>query len=446
MYRVVVLLNFVFLFFFEGFSQSELAINALPYMGVHNSFSQPAYLVFTPYKLDVNIIGAKASMFNQSFTPGRKTTVDDVMTGGSKFSDLFAVGGSNIFVNASVVLPSALYAIDNKNVVSFSSRIRAIGFSALREFNALDFFVKGFQEGDAGLDNAVVSAFALAWSEFNFGYSRVLYQKSNHSFSAGVNAKLLMGAASMYFGVDGLSFKTDGSTLKDLNGDLTFYYNDSMDELAQGKDVKIFSNPGFGFDFGLAYKLASEDTSSLLGYKLKLGFSLLDFGSVKFSSGESSINGNVSAQNQTIEAYSDVKSPEELSKRISDNFNVSNERKDSYTVTLPRKFSLNADYNVWKKFYVGANLSYSSLRILKEVKERSGFNNVAALNLRYEKKRWGVYLPYSYHSILKSELGLSGRIGPIILGSNNIFSSLMSNKNYSSLNLYFAARFTILKK
>jgi hypothetical protein len=292
----------------------------------------------------------------------------------------------------------------------------------------------------------VASAFALAWSEFNFGYSRILYEQSNHSFSAGINAKFLMGAASVFFGVDDLSFQTEGATLKDLNGNLTFYYNDGMDELAEGKDVKIFSNPGFGFDFGLAYKLASKDSSNLLGYKLKAGISLLDFGSVKFSSSENSINGNINAQNQSIDNYSDVQSPDELSEKIKDNFNVSNERKDSYTVTLPRKISLNADYNVWRKFYIGANLSYSSLKLVKEVKKRSGFNNVAAINLRYEKKRWGVYLPYSYHTILKSELGLSGRIGPIILGSNNIFSSLMSNKGYSSLNLYFVARFTILKK
>jgi hypothetical protein len=140
MKKVIIILSVFSVFCFKGIAQGELAINALPYMGVHNSFSQPGYLVYSPYKLDANIIGLKASMFNQSFMPGNRSSVDDVLAGEAKLRDLFAVGGRDVFVSASIVLPSALYSIDEKNVISFTSRIRAVGHASLREFNAMDFF------------------------------------------------------------------------------------------------------------------------------------------------------------------------------------------------------------------------------------------------------------------------------------------------------------------
>ena len=414
-------------------------------MGVYNSFSQPAYLVYSPYKFDANIIGAKASLFNKSFMPGSSTGIEGVLSNGGKIGDIFALREQSVLVNANVVLPSFMYAINDKNAISISSRVRAIGYAFSTDFNVLKFFMGGLPDGNINSEGDVIAGFALAWSEFNLGYSRVIYERNRHSFSAGLNAKLLLGAASVYFGVDNLTFETRGSVVENLEGDLSFYYNDQVDELAGGKDVKIFSNPGLGVDVGIAYKLENKDPSKGLSHKLKVGVSMLDFGAVKFSSSENSLQGSVDGANQEIKDYAIVESPEELSKQITDDFNVTNDVEPTYTVNLPMKITLNIDYNIWYNFYLGTNVSMSSINFVKQSNLKAR-NDSYAGTLRYETKYIGLSIPYSYNQILKSQLGVSARLGPLVFGSSNIFTTLIKDTDFGFLNLFVAGRFTILKK
>jgi hypothetical protein len=68
-----------------------------------------------------------------------------------------------------------------------------------------------------------------------------------------------------------------------------------------------------------------------------------------------------------------------------------------------------------------------------------------AVTPRWESKWFGVYLPLSFNEYLLYNLGISFRLGPLVIGTGDILGTLMK-REYASLDIHMGLRLIFPKK
>ncbi|RYZ25419.1 MAG: hypothetical protein EOO10_18320, partial [Chitinophagaceae bacterium] len=203
----------------------------------------------------------------------------------------------------------------------------------------------------------------------------------------------------------------------------------------------------FGFDAGLVYEYRGhlnnfkyirndDETSSevkrrdLNKYIFKLGVSLLDAGMFRFTKA-ASVNSfgaditNWDIRNSRYASLTEFDTA--LANRVTP---LANDARD-YNMYLPGALSVQMDIRFVKGLYLNA-MAYRPLKIGSEKGTR--FNNYGYYSLtpRYEKRHFGIYIPYTFSD--KDEitnyrdnwLGLTLRLGPVFFGSSNLGSMVFN--------------------
>lgn len=215
-----------------------------------------------------------------------------------------------------------------------------------------------------------------------------------------------------------------------LTGDFTYAisYSDEQDSVDYFNEL----SSGIGADFGFVYEyrsnssIADSNGNNPRGfnqYKLKIGLSILDIGSIAYDNGQITdyiINGNVSAQELEDDFIETL-----------DNNASQNKYNEGFKVSLPTSMHLNIDYNLHNKFYLNLDLNQSL------VDKNAYFNNnrvnLITFTPRYETRIFGAYLPVSTSSLGKMAIGAGIRLGPLYVGSGTIFSNLSKQSNIANI-------------
>jgi hypothetical protein len=435
-------------------AQSYIGFLTDNYSGVHGVISNPANIVDSRFKTDINLVGASVFAGNDYYG----VNVMDAFKEDYDF-DLDATkspsNDNNIFVNADVLGPSFMFNLSEKSSIAIFSRVRA--FSSINEINGNtvdaidddttdDFFV---DEGD-------FSVFGQAWAEVGLTYARVFMNREQHFLKGGLSLKYLQGAGSGY--VHGknvtVDYDADGAGLDigsfDSTGELTYGRFDNFDD--EDYEFDLPNATGFGVDLGFVYEWrpnhadytktnTNGDAYTLKHknkYKVKLGLSITDLGSINYKEGEEDVydinNINVSEE--------DFDNAEDIEEFLNDFYTLTNSS-TGYKAKLPTALHFNADWNFSGKFYLNLNTDFALTKRGKE--NTSRISNIASLTPRFESRWFSLYVPMSMVENNGFQAGAGLRMGFLYLGSGSVLTALTSD-NTKGADVYAGLKIPVYQK
>lgn len=457
---------------FTGFSQSN-------YAGVSGIYSQPASIVDGRMKFDMNLIGFNLGAYNNYVGVKREAFKKTASWGtilkaenadqyfpafkDTAFLDHYTVertNGRNKSVYAAVRIagPSFMVNINRKNAIALSSSVRSYvnvdGVSpdlaklAYEEFKYPSLWV-------TNLENKYLSVQEMTWAEYGLTYAHVFKDDNEHYFKGGATVKLLQGIQSAYMFVEDLkyNFHTD-TTLSLFESNVNYGHSDNLNfrdiQLGgSGTGTQVFdysqSYPGIGFDFGVVYEwrpnykdhkfdmdgekdLWRKDQNK---YKLKVGLSVTDIGSIKFKKGSTSGDFKADVGFWNLKPI-EPKTVGEFDDTLKTRFESTN-KSSTYRMNLPTAISLQVDYQIWKDVYV----NFTPFIALQFKKNDTKVHEISSLMLtpRWDHKWFGVFIPVQYNFLDGFRAGAAVRLGPIIVGSSNL-APLVGQKTVYGADLY----------
>lgn len=388
-------------------------------IGVHSMTLNPALSTLTRTKLDINVFSASSFAGSDYFSIDL-SDLGNLVDGFEIDEDVETnpKPDNNFFGNVDVLGPSVLMRLNERSVVSLTTRMR--GFFNLNNIDG-DFYEYATNEETGKVDFTAemedLSGIVHVWGEAGLGYSRILVQKPAHSFSAGAQFKVLIGAGGIYGTSPQLS--ADYSSPTDMittRGSLDYGYSTGFDP-----ENIDFSDPQIGFaaDLGFVYELKGNTTG--VDYKLRAGLSVLDIGNVNYSQGYRAnydMDKTIAGEEFSEKDFQDV---------LDDNYSAT-ERPFEGKLGLPTSLQIFADYGINHRLYVSVQAGMALSRD-GEIPVSQVINTVT-LTPRLEMKWLSIYSPLSYRQYdSKPSWGLGLRAGPVIIGSGSVLTNLLSTKS-----------------
>ena len=176
-------------------------------------------------------------------------------------------------------------------------------------------------------------------------------------------------------------------------------------------------------------------------YEVKVGFSVLDLGGVSFDKDPDSYDREMTLDVNSWDLTNvQLSSIQDFDDTLNTRFPmIAAGNEETYFMNLPLAISAQVDWNIDYGFYLGASafLSPTGTDVNKV-----GHLTRATLNPRYESKWFGAGVPLSYQAYSGFDAGLYLRLGPLVVGSHNLFKTLFAD-NVSGYNLWFAFKVPI---
>ncbi len=440
------------------------------YAGVNGTDLQPASVVDSRYKVDVNIFGLSYGIYN-NFAGIKKSAFKH--TGGLFTGDYPAFKDSafaqkylnyrtnsqdkNLYLGGQFYLPSFLVTINNKNAFAFKWKIRTI-FNVDGLSNDLATLITHKLDYPSlfnlKLKNQNVNIQTMSWAEYGLTYGHVFKDDGKHFLKAGATVKLLQGLQAGYMKINDLNYEfTTDTTLSLFQTQVSYGHSTNFDINQNEITYKYVSSPSIGFDLGVVYewrpgfenfKYDMDGETNLYRkdknkYKLKVGLSLLDIGKVKFKKDPDSRDFVANINYWDISKVS-VSNIEHFDDTIKKKF-VALPSPESFKMSLPTSLSAQIDFNIYQDFYI----NFTPYYVFQFKKDAIRVHNVSTYSLtpRWDHKWFGVFVPVSYDAMRNTKVGLGLRLGPVIIGTNN-FAPLISKKDIYGADLYLLFKIPIL--
>jgi outer membrane protein OmpA-like peptidoglycan-associated protein len=458
--------------FYQARSQDFTGFNQSNYAGVTGVYQQPASIVDSRMKFDMNLIGVNIGAYNNylgvkrdafkkqgSWSDPTFPAFQDTM-----FQEHYLIPKNNgkdkaFMVNNRIAMPSFMININKRNAIALTWNIRNyvnvdgvsqdLATLAYNEFVYPSLWVTNLQ-------NKNLSVQEMSWAEYGLTFAHVFKDDNEHYFKGGVTVKLLRGIQSAYMFANDLkyNFQTD-TTVSIFQSHINYGHSDNFEfgnqSLNGGASAYSFdysqSYPGFGFDVGLVYEWRPKYNSYEYGkekerdmyfedrsktkYKLKIGLSATDIGSIKFKKGSVSndFNANVGYWNLKPIQPNTIG---ELDDTLAARFGSTGGSK-TYKMNLPTAFSAQIDYNLGKNFYL--NLTpYIALQFKKNDTKIHDWSSIT-FTPRWDHKWFGAFIPFQYSFLSGPKVGLAVRLGPLVIGTTNL-TPLVSKANVYGADLY----------
>ncbi|NRA93035.1 MAG: hypothetical protein HRU26_10210 [Psychroserpens sp.] len=371
-----------------------------------------------------------SSLFNSSF---------DIQDDAERFKR----DSNNFFLNADVLGPSFMFNLNDKSSIGVITRARA--FFNLNDFNGelFEAILDDFESDDnIVFDSENLNGTVHGWAEIGVTYGRILMDKQNHLIKGGVTLKYLMGFGALFAdspGLNGTYFRAPETLV--TQGELNYNFTQGFD--GDNFDTSDIGS-GIGLDLGFTYQWnpeAEEDNDdddsnfrNFTDYKLKVGVSVTDIGSIKYKDAE--------FNSYNMNALVDASTFEDLEEFLDNNYQ-NTQSFDDVNIKLPTALRVLVDYRINNKFLVSANTILSMVK--RENELANAVNNSLMLTPRYETKWLSAFIPVSIRQFDDFAVGAGVRFGPLTLGSGSIFTNLISDKSRTA-DAFVALKVPLYKK
>ena len=487
----IILSLLLFLQSFSSFSQQWLGISSSNYAGTYGIYSNPANIADSRYKFFMNISGANAEFINNyaswaapfSFFGLSTNTVPDkykAANGLTAFKNSYILEArtkpnSVAFAAADIRGPSMFYTFEKaKFTLGLTSRIRVLTNLSNTTSDVAHIIVNGTIVPDLYGISQKNNHFALnmnGYSEMGFTFGVILRESDQDFFKVGVTVKRVNGLLNLHALSDDFDFTISRNALnikkqdvnfKTLSGTFGLTNNEALSSANFSPDW-LFGNlaagTGYGFDIGAVYefrpdfdkydmkikgKWQTDGTKNK--YLYRISAALLDIGSLNFNNPKYVNQTKISGGNIMIlpGTFNKIESPNRLYSQVNNAFDLTdNDYNHSFVSPLPMAFSANFDYKFSEKIYLNATW-IQSLRNPKSL----GMNQPSMLAIipRYESKFMEVALPIALQNGYRNfTVGLSGRIGPFFIGSDNL-AGILNIGNPKGISGYFGLFLPIFRK
>ena len=437
----IILFVFLIVNVFTIKSQSYTGYFNDNYAGVQSVIYNPASIVDSRFKTDVNLFSISATGENDYYG----VSISDLFTRGyslEKEAKTFPSKDNNFVGNVDIMLPSFMMNIAPKHSIALYTRARVVSNflelngdlvnKILNDFDTSDSF--NLQEGDFNIQEN-------SWAELGASYATILINKKQHFLKGGVTVKYLQGVANTYINgrnlsVDYIQNDPDILILNELVSTGQISIGGNIDFTSQSSDFEFSQGSnGVGFDFGFQYEwrpdyekydLDNQDGKTFKNvnkYKLRAGVSITDLGSIKYKGATQ----NVFDVNMTVNEE-DFSSADGISNLL-ENYYTKINTSIGVKFKLPTMLHLNFDYNIINKFYLNLNSDLSL--VSKATVNSSLLSNAVNLTPRYESKWFSAYVPVSWMEISGFQMGTGIRIGSLFFGSGSVVTNLFSKESKS---------------
>ncbi|MFT6849749.1 MAG: hypothetical protein ACJATA_000547 [Sphingobacteriales bacterium] len=434
-------------------SQNFTGLKGSSYAGINSIYHNPALMVDSRMKLDVNILTTNVAAGNNFLSYEYLT---------NEFFEDLSEKKKNVYFNLDVRGPSAMYTFDGRSVtelfqyftVAIHSRVRvAVSVSNMNP-NTAQLAFRGLEDSSVQKLNYFDPEFnidAMAWTELGVSGGRTIVENGKHFVHAGLHIKKLTGGASMFFRNKNARFYGENEdTLIIRDVDFTYGYSDE-NLFGNIRDENLYEVPGsgIGMDIGLVYEFREDRykrtykqrlTNSENKYLYRFGVALIDFGKINFNGYRSRVV-RYTGDNFVSRAEMDsIGKPDDVNK-LSDRKFEKQEEVDGYKMSLPTHLNFTADLNIGNGLYVNAGWVLSLRN-----QNKPGVNQPDFFSLipRFEKKGVEFALPVSLRDFDNLEYGFMARFGVVTLGADNIRGAISGK--VKNADVYLALRIPIYRK
>lgn len=425
-------------------AQNYQAFYGSNYFGSLNATQNPASILHNPYKWDLTLFSGQYTATTNALVANKKTPFKLPLS--ADFTMIPGEFDRYAYVNTDFHILNGRFSINNRNAVGFGANIRGYGNLASLPFFYSDTittttsFFKANNHNDFHL-----MLEESAWLEIYGSYATTVLENSMGKLNAGVTLKFTKGITSGIAEVKDVNLVSgisdEGPDIFLRNGRAFYGYSATHDVYEDTKNASGMLKsalPGFSFDAGVEFIVNSSVVSSFndgpseYDYSWKFGISLLDIGwnnfkysrnSMSFANLHENING-VTANNKLYE----VQSVAEMNDSLSTMVNSAAHLTGNYKVINPARVVLNADHKINEEFAVNANLSLN-LTSLAGGRYSVNEKQLFTITPRWEKHKFGLYMPIQINTDGKLWLGGAGRIGPVFMGLHNIPNALFGGNH-----------------
>lgn len=415
------------------------------YSGIHGVTLNPANIVNSPFKADINLISGSGFLGSDYFG----INIQDILKSDSGFDfDLdtkkFPKDDNNFFLNMDILGPSFMFNLNKKSSIGITTRVRA--FLNINNINGelYESVADGFDNTeDFNLNMEDFNGTIHTWAEVGLTYGRILLKNEDNLLKGGLTFKYLLGAGSAFFSAPSVTgqYNAAANTLT-TTGNLN--YGLSQEDFdAEDLDLNNLT-AGFGIDLGLAYqwneKNKNVETDSLIPryrkYKLKISASITDIGSIDYKESEVTTYD----LNNTVDAASFDQGDTEQT--LNDNYsNVTT--LGSTKIKLPTALNLLIDYKIKGKLY--ASLASSFSLVTNNSPTANSIINSVTIAPRIETSWFSIYSPISIRQYGDVAWGAGLRLGPLTVGSGSVLTNLLSDTSKFT-DVYFGLKIPVYRK
>lgn len=409
-----------------SFGQSYIGHTVDNFSGIHGVTYNPATIVESNLKADINLFSVSAFGGSDYFG----INVSDIITsdGGFDFeedTERFTSNSNNFFLNLDAMGPSFMFNLSPKSSIGIITRARS--FYNLNDINGelYETIVDDLDsEGDFTFDSQNLNGTVHAWAEIGLAYGRVLIDNNNHLLKGGVTLKYLQGAGAAFISSPGLQGNyVSASELLSTRGSLNYGTTQGFDS----NDINFDNLSGsFGLDLGVVYQWHPDKENNGTRYyqdyyKLKVGLSVTDIGSINYDNSEIKTY-DMNAQNVDTSTFED-----DVEDFLDQNYNSTTD-KGSSKLNLPTALHVLIDYRLTNKFLISAQADLAMTSNAASFLGNSIINTVTVAP-RLETKWFSFYAPLSFRQYGDVAFGGGFRLGPLSVGSGSVFSNLLSDSS-----------------
>jgi hypothetical protein len=485
-------------------AQDFLPVLSDNYMGINQATLQPAAIADSHFERDFSLVGFNCDIYNDAMRFKSEWLLNPLgvlMYDGwwdqNTYLDKANGKEKDFFMSQSIIGPSFMVSIGEKNALGFIFRLRSItNTDGLTEplFRSIYSEYDDSQYWNQWYLDRQMRSVQHVFGDYGLLYAREIMNIGPHFLKAGVSVKFLHGIAAAYVQSDSLYFYYDGTepTSEDpvswnspyvqggLSGNWGQY--DETGNYDYAINYQMTAKPSVGFDIGFVYEfrprykqyfynvdgrryLVRKDKNK---YLLKVGISLLDVGRLKYRKEYNSFNLSAAFTPDYVQRYQNginstptntewldartasfsfmeyVNFVDTLYHRYLTDRGVEKAGEDPgyFKLKLPTAFSVQVDVKVYQRFYVNAT-SYTALNQGFDYAPNSHYITNYSLTPRYEQKWLTVMLPIQYNQFGKVNVGLGIRTAFVYFGVTNLFSAMI--KDSYGLNVYIGAKFPVFK-
>ena len=297
------------------------------YMGINQAMLQPAAIVDSRFRVDVNVFGMNSDIYNNlvRFKTAGVVNPFNMMTNENWWDDYSYMAepdgkDKTAFVNQTVLGPGFLITLNAKHAIGFTSRVRHIAnvdaFSeALARSMYTDFRctpdcpeIAGYW--DRWYYDQDIRAVNHIFSDYGISYATEIFDLDAHYLKGGVTVKLLQGIGGAYMQADEFYYyfkKSQNQEEADYMSWNSPYVNVGVSDnwnwgsnpnsqYAQDFKYAFTAKPSIGLDLGFVYEFRPNfdrykyDMDGETGlwrkdknkYLVKVGVSVLDIGRLRY--------------------------------------------------------------------------------------------------------------------------------------------------------------------
>ncbi len=454
----------------SAYAQYYFGYHSSSYAGVGGIQLQPADVADSRLMVDVALIGTDFKFGNNYLELDRATLFDWNTWNDPNFLDKYTReklkdlnDKAFLYMGYQLQLPSVLITLSEYDGIAFVPRLRALLNVDNFDYPLAHQIYTGIEDSlfwKRRFEDDFVSIQFNFWAEYGLTYGRVLIDEDEHFLKMGISTKLLQGLGSAYAFMYNFRYSFLNDTLMDVFQTDLYYGHSTNFELDRQKwKYRFIANPSVALDFGVVYEWRKNyqrykyDMDGKTGlwrrdkdkYFLKVGLALIDLGRIRYTKAPGSRNLKVDIRNWNLHVFDTVKTQtaiQQIDSILNNTFQIVEEEGQPYNMNLPTNLVAQVD------MHATDGLAFNLTGIIplnagtKDI-HKNHFFRTLIFTPRAENKWVGIGFPITIDNLTGFRVGSYVRLGPFVLGSQDIFGWMVFQDYLQGFNIYFLAKVPI---